>query len=66
MTDDEILDAHHKARLAHEAGKVHPGANDETYLETYAAAAAAETAMADRFGLGEGWKRYRAKYPNSN
>jgi hypothetical protein len=66
VTDDEILDAHHKARLAHEAGKVCPDATDETYFETYAAAAAAEKALADRFGLGEGWKRYRAKYPNSN
>ena len=57
MTDDEIIDAFHKAIQDHEAAKAAKG----DYNQSYEVVVAAEKATADRFG--ENWKRYRARYP---
>ncbi len=63
MTDIEILAVFHRARLAHAVCKASRVVAEEDYCEIYDAAAAAEKVMADRFGLGEGRKLYRARYP---
>jgi hypothetical protein len=59
MTDDDLIDAFHKAIEEHEAAKAGKG----DYDETYKAVAAIEKATAAWFGIGENWKRYRARYP---
>ncbi len=62
MTDDEVIEHLHKAIFEHETAK----ARQTDTTETYKACALAEKALADRFGLRIGWKRYRERYPKSN
>ena len=58
MTDDEILDQWHQARLTH------ANAADLDMLEAYIAKVSAEDAAIERFGLGTHQAAYQARFPH--
>lgn len=61
MTDEEVIEAFHRALVVHEAAK--DTANEEDYAKTYDAVAAAERMLNEHFGVANGWRRYRAVHP---
>jgi len=59
VTDDELIDAYHKANLDRKVAKAGSGDLDETFRRMHAT----EIALIERFGLGEHLRRYKERYP---